>query len=73
MAVVEDLGDHEADDGVAQELEALVVADGLAGMFVEPRAVDEGAGEERRVAEGEPEPLGELGRGTRRATRLPRQ
>jgi hypothetical protein len=73
MADVEGLGDDQADHGVAEELEALVVTGGLVGMLVEPRAVDEGAGEERRVAERQPEPLGELGRGPRRARRLPRQ
>jgi hypothetical protein len=72
MADVEGLRDHEADHRVAEELEALVVAGGLVGVLVEPRAVDEGAGEEGRVAEGQPEPLLELGRGPRRARRLPR-
>jgi hypothetical protein len=70
---VQHLGDHEADDGVTEELEALVVADGLLGMLVQPRAVDEGTGKEPRVVEGEPEAPGELGRSSRRTRRLPRQ
>jgi hypothetical protein len=69
---MERLGDHEADDGVAEELEALVVAGGLVRMLVEPGPVDERAREQRRIVEGEPEPLGELERGSRRDVRLPR-
>jgi len=69
---MERLGDDEADDGVAEELEALVMAGGLVGMLVEPGPVDEGAREQRGVIEGEPEPLGELVRGTRRDLRFPR-
>ena len=71
-AVVERLGDDEADDGVAEELEALVVADRVVRVLVLPRAVDERAGQERRVAKPEPEPLSGLGRVTRRASGLPR-
>jgi hypothetical protein len=69
---MERLGDDEADDGVAEELEALVVADGRVRMLVEPRSVDEGAREQDRVAEREPQALGELGCGALRARRLPR-
>jgi hypothetical protein len=69
---VERLGDHEADHGVAEELEALVVADRIVRMLVLPRAVDERAGQQRRVAEPEAEPLSELGRLTRRESVLPR-
>jgi hypothetical protein len=72
VATVERLGDHEADYGVAEELEALVVAGGLVRVLVLPRAVDERAGQERRVAKPEPEPLSELGRLTRRESVLPR-
>jgi hypothetical protein len=66
------LGDDEADNGVAEELEALVVAACLVRVLMEPGSVDEGAGQQRRVAEGEPESLGKLGRGSRQAGRLPR-
>ena len=69
---MERLGDHEIHHGVAEELEALVMAARLVGVLVEPRAVDEGAREEVRVAERQPESLGELGRGPRRDRRLPR-
>jgi hypothetical protein len=69
---VERLGDHEADDGVTEELEALVVARRLVGVLVEPRPVDQGAREQGGVVEGEPEPFGELGRGSRRDLRFPR-
>lgn len=72
VACVQRLGDDEADDGVAEELEALVVAGGLVRMLVQPRSVDEGARKQRGVVEGEPEPLGELGRRTRRDPRFPR-
>jgi hypothetical protein len=72
MSVVQRLGDDEAYHGVAEELEALIVADRIVGMLVLPRAVDEGAGQERRIAEPEPEPLSELGRLTRRENVLPR-
>jgi len=41
---VERLGDDEADDGVPEELEALVVTGCLVRVLMEPRAVDEGAG-----------------------------
>jgi hypothetical protein len=70
---VESLRDHQADDGVAEELEALVMAARLVGVLVEPRAVDEGAREEVRVSERQPESLGELGSRARRARCLPRQ
>jgi hypothetical protein len=43
---VERLGDHEADHGIAEELEALVVADRIVRMLVLPRAVDERAGQQ---------------------------
>ena len=69
---VEGLRDHQAHHGIAEELEALVVADRILGVLVLPRAVDERAGQERRVAEPEPEPLSELGRLTRRVSVLPR-
>jgi hypothetical protein len=69
---VELLRDDQADDGVAEELEALVVAARRVRVLVEPRAVNEGAGKQGRVAKGEPEPFSELGRSTRRGRRLPR-
>jgi hypothetical protein len=69
---VERLGDHQAHDGVAEELEALVVAARLVRVLVLPRAVDEGARQERGVAKLEPEPLGGIGRVTRRESVLPR-
>jgi hypothetical protein len=69
---VKRLGDHEAHDGVAEELEALVLADRVVRMLVLPRAMDESAGQEGWVAEPEPEPLSELGRVTRREKVLPR-
>jgi hypothetical protein len=69
---MERLGDHEVHDGVAEELEALVVADRIVRVLVLPRPVDERARQERRVAELEPETLSGLGRLTRRACGLPR-
>jgi hypothetical protein len=69
---VERLGDHQAHDGVAEELEALVVADRLVRVLVLPRPMDERARQERGVAKPEPEPLGGLGRVTRREGVLPR-
>jgi hypothetical protein len=47
--------------------------DRLVRMLVEPRAMDEGTRQQRRVAEGDPEPLGQLGTGSRQAGGLPRQ
>jgi hypothetical protein len=41
-------------------------------VLVEPRAVDERARQQRGIAEREPEALGELSCGARRARRLPR-
>jgi hypothetical protein len=43
---VKHLRHDEADDGVTEELEALVVAGRLVRVLVEPRAVDERAGQE---------------------------
>jgi hypothetical protein len=72
MAAVQGLRDHEADHRVAEELEALVVTEGLIGVLVEPRAVDERALEECGVAEREAQALGELSCGARRARRISR-
>jgi hypothetical protein len=69
---VEGLGDHEVHHGVAEKLEALVVADRIIRVLVLPRAVDERAGQERKVAKLEPEPLSGLGRVTPRESVLPR-
>jgi hypothetical protein len=69
---VERLGDHQIHHGVAEELQALVVADLIVRVLVLPRPVDERAREERGVAKLEPEPLGGLGCLPRRASGLPR-
>ena len=50
VAPVQRLGDGEADDGVAQELEPLVVAGRGVGMLVQPAAVDERLGQQVAVA-----------------------
>jgi len=47
----EGLADHEVDDGIAEELEALEVLDLLLRMFMEVRAVRERRRQQRRVAE----------------------
>ena len=57
VAPVEGLGDGEADDGVAQELEALVVTGRGVGMLVQPAAVDERLGQQVAVVDGKPEAL----------------
>jgi hypothetical protein len=69
---MERVGDREVDDRVAEELEALVVADRLVRMLVLPRPVNERARQERGVAKLEPETLSGLERLTRRASGLPR-
>jgi hypothetical protein len=69
---MERLGDHQADDGVAEELEALVVTRDLVRVLVQPRAVDQRSGEETRLLEREPESVGQLGRQPRRDPGLPR-
>ena len=56
MARVERLGDGQVDDGVAEELEALVVAGGGVGVLVLPAGVDERLLEQVEVADREPEP-----------------
>jgi hypothetical protein len=55
VAAVQGLRHHEADDCISQEFQALVVAGRLVRVLVKPGAVDESAGEERLVAEGDPE------------------
>ena len=49
----------EVDDGIAEELEAFVVAGGLVGVLVQPARVGERLGQEADVADGEPELLRE--------------
>ena len=56
---MESLRDHQVHHGVAEELEALVVADLIVRVLVLPRPVDERARQERGVAKPEPEPLSE--------------
>jgi hypothetical protein len=73
MAAVELLADRQADDGVAEELEAFVLPGRPFRVLVQPGAMDEGALEERWVAERELETLRELEGGSRRAGRVPRQ
>jgi hypothetical protein len=72
VAAVEGLRHDQAYNRVSQELQALVVANRLVRVLVKPGAVDESAGQERLVAEGNPEQLGQFGRGSRRAGGLPR-
>jgi hypothetical protein len=69
---VQGLRDHEADHRVAEELEALVVAERLVGVLVKPRAVDERARQERGVAEREAQARGELRCRARRSRRVSR-
>lgn len=49
---VEVFGDEKAEDGIAEELEPLVVVARDFAMFVDERAVGEGEGEERFISEG---------------------
>ena len=56
MARVERLGDGQVDDGVAEELEALVVAARRVAVLVEPAGVDERLLEQVQVADREAEP-----------------
>ena len=57
MALVERLGHGQAHDGVAEELEALVVARRGVGVLVQPAAVDERLPEQVAIADGKPEAL----------------
>ena len=60
VALVQQASDDEADDGIAQELQALVVAiDGL-GVLVEERAVHERLANGVRVAQMDPKSLGQI-------------
>jgi hypothetical protein len=52
------VGDHDAQDGVAQELQSFVR--GPAGVLGAPGAVDEGGTEQRGVVDRAVEPLVEL-------------
>jgi hypothetical protein len=49
---------------VAEELEPLVVAGCVVRMFVQPAGVDEGLGDEVRIADGETQPFREGGGGS---------
>ena len=60
VAVVQEAADGQADDGVAVELEALVVASDDAGILVEVRAVDECLTDQLRVTKNDAEPLAQL-------------
>jgi len=53
------LGDREAHDGVAEELEAFVVAGAFAGVLMEPRRVRQGLGEQLSIPDRKAEALGE--------------
>ena len=57
VAPVERLGDGQADDGVPEELQALVVAPGGIRVLVEPAAVDEGLLEQVPVADRQAQSL----------------
>ena len=57
VAPVQGLGHGEADDGVAEELEALVVPGRGVGVLVQPAAVDQRLDEQVAIADGKPEAL----------------
>ena len=57
VAPVQGLGDGEADDGVAEELEPLVVTGRGVRVLVQPAAVDERLGQQVAVVDGKPEAL----------------
>jgi hypothetical protein len=59
VATVELLGDGQADHGVAEELEAFVVAGRFAGMLVQPRGVRQGLGDELAIPDREVQALDE--------------
>ena len=56
MPDIEGLRDGQVDHAVAEELEALIVADRRVAMFVMPARVDEGLLQQVEVADGEPDP-----------------
>jgi hypothetical protein len=58
------LREREVDDGVAEELEALIVASGRVRMFVQPAGVDEGLLDKVGIADGEAQPVRKSGRGS---------
>jgi hypothetical protein len=66
------LGDGQADDDVAEELEPLVVAAGLVRVLVEPAAVDERLLDEAEIPDREAEAFGDGGCGTHRSRRRSR-
>ena len=57
MPRVQGLGDGEVHDGIAQELESLVVPAGGLGMLVEPTGMDECLLQQVKVPDREAEPL----------------
>ena len=59
VARVEGLGHAQADDGVTQELEPLVVAADSVRVLVEPAGMDEGLLEQVQVADRETQALGD--------------
>ena len=77
VAAVQRLGDGEADDGVAEELETLVVTRRGVGVLVQPAAVNERLGQQVAIVDGESEALRQCigrvhrtpGRGVRRSAR----
>jgi hypothetical protein len=68
---VKRLGDHQADEGIAEEFEALVVTRRALRVLMQPAAVDERPRQERGIRKRDPDPLGELDR-VRRGGCVPR-